>query len=325
MSLATDLMRDVDALALSSTASLTGSVVNYVIPAAFSIFAVVVIVFSIMMLMGKISTPMSDVLLKGGAFLIILMASSSMYSTWFARPLAGMQSQLTLSMMGGANGTTVLDLIDAKADSILRATILTIPNLPKAYGIFPDIPTAFVLLCSGIIFALGAGILEIVAILNLIFAKLGLAMVTIVGPFFVFAYFVSAVRGWFFSWLNTAMYFVFLSIYTAVYIRICLGLADQFLNRILSAAGVAAASASNPNALAAILQTTPNLWTALLSASFNFLIIATILALLGFELRSIAQSTTGGSGGSPGGHIINTARTLMYMNRGGKAPPPPSK
>lgn len=325
MSLATDLMRDVDALAVSSTSSMTVTVVNYVIPAAWGIFAVVVIIFAIMMLMGKISTPMSDVLLKSGAFLIILMASSTMYSTWFAKPLAGMQSQLTLSIMGGNNGTTVLDLIDAKADSILRACILTIPNLPKAYGVFPDIPTAFVLLAAGIIFALGAGILEIVAILNLIFAKLGLAMVSIAGPFFVFAYFVAAVRGWFFSWLNTAMYFVFLSVYTAVYIRICLALADQFLSRILSSVGVAAASASNPNALASILQTTPALWTALLSASFNFFIIAAILALLGFELRSIASSTTGGSGGSPGGHLINTARSVMYMNRGGKIPPPPSK
>lgn len=325
MSLAYDLMREVDALALSSTSALTVKVVNYVIPAAWGIFSVVVIVFAIMMLMGKISTPMSDVLLKAGAFLIILMASSTMYSTWFAKPLAGMQTELTNGIMGGTNGTTVLDLIDAKADYLLRGILLAIPKLPKAYGVFPDIATAFILLLAGLIFAVGAAILEIVAILNLIFAKLGLAMVTVAGPFFVFAYFVAAVRGWFFSWLNTAMYFIFLSVYTAVYIQICLALADKFLNNILKAVGAAVSASRDPNALASILTTTPDLWTALLSASFNFLIIATILALLGFELRSIAQSTTGGSGGSPGGHIINTARTLMYMNRGGKAPPPPSK
>ena len=226
MSLASDLLAEVDKVVATANGAGAGAMTGYVIPAAWAIFAVSLLVWSVLVMQGKISSPMNEWVIKGGTFLLVILAAGVFYQKWVATPLLGMQSEMTSAMSGSGSATSVLDKIDARIDSIIRSCFAAMGELPKALGVIPDLPSLFALLVAAVVFGIAGGLLEIVALVNLIYAKLGLALVLMVGPFFVASLAVPAVKGWFFSWLNTCMYFVFLSVLTSSYFSMCLSLAE---------------------------------------------------------------------------------------------------
>lgn len=301
------LIEDINAVINSSIQSGSGAMIGYVIPAAWGIFAVSMLVWSFLVMYGKLESPMQDWLVKAGCFMIIILAAGNLYPDWVVRPLLGLQDQLPQLMVqtpAGTSSTNLIDALDNKITRLVKSCFTTARSLPtNAVGI-PDLPSLILLVLSAVLFMLAGAVLEIVALINLIYAKLGLALVLMVGPFFIATLVVNAVKGWFQSWLNTALYFIMLMTLNAAWVAICLSLADRLLRKILEIANI-------PDTGLGQVAVNLEIIVSLMIASFNFLIIALILAFIGYELRTIASSITGGSGGSAGTGAAALGRAAM--------------
>ena len=75
------------------------------------------------------------------------------------------------------------------------------------------------------------------ALFSVIFSKLGLSMVLAVGPFFVLALVLPQTRNYFYSWLNTALYFVFYHVFTALFIFMFIGILNSYVGKLNSTLG----------------------------------------------------------------------------------------
>jgi type IV secretion system protein VirB6 len=303
-SMNTELITDIDSVVDAAIRAGASGMSGYIIPAAWVIIAISMLVWAILVANGKVESPMQDWLIKIGFFLFVISAAGGMYGDWLVKALRGLQTDLPSVMIpNGGNATNMIDALDRKILNIVDSCFATMGNLPKnAVGI-PDIPSVLALLGASFLFFFAGGVLELVAVFNIIYAKLGLALVLMVGPFFVASLIVTATRGWFHSWLNTALYFVMLSTLVAAWIAMCLTLADKYLGKIMAAASI-------PTAGVGYIFVKLDIIVALLMASFNFLLIALILGFLGWELRTIASSITGGSGGTAGTGAAAMGRAL---------------
>ena len=298
------LINDVDGLISGAIQAGASGMSGYVIPAAWVIFAVAMLVWAMLVQQGKLESPMQDWLIKAMVFFLIILAAGSFYGEWLVKALKGMQTELASAMIpNGENASNLIDALDKKILNIVDSCFATMGKLPTNVVGIPDIPSVLALFLASGLFFFAGGILELVAVFNIIYAKLGLGLILMVGPFFVAALITNATKGWFHSWLNTALYFIMLSALTAAWISMCLKLADQYLAKIMSAASI-------PTDGAGYAFVKFDLIVALLMASFNFLLIALILGFLGWELRTIASSITGGSGGSAGSGLGAASRAI---------------
>lgn len=303
-SLNSELITDIDSVIGAAIQAGASGMSGYVIPAAWGIFAVSMMVWSFLVMQGKLESPMQDWLIKAGIFFLIILAAGSFYGDWLAKALKGMQTELPSVMIpNGGNATNMIDELDKRILNIVDSCFATMNKLPtNAVGI-PDIPSVLALFIASFLFFFAGGVLELVAVFNIIYAKFGLALVLMVGPFFVGSLITNATKGWFHSWLNTALYFVMLSTLVAAWIAMCLELANRYLAKIVLAANI-------PSAGSSYIGLKLDIIVALMLSGFNFLLIALILGFLGWELRTIASSITGGSGGSAGTGAAALGRAL---------------
>lgn len=303
-SMNTELMNDIDSVIDAAIRAGASGMSGYIIPAAWVIIAVSMLVWSILVANGKVESPMQDWLMKIGFFLIVISASGSMYGEWLVKALRGLQTDLPSVMIpNGKNASNIIDALDAKILNIVDSCFATMGKLPANWAGIPDLPSIIALFLTSGLFFFAGGVLELVAVFNIVYAKLGLALVLMVGPFFVASLIVTSTRGWFHSWLNTALYFIMLSTLVSAWISMCLTLADKYLERITTAANI-------PSVGVGYIFVKFEIIRALLMASFNFLLIALILGFLGWELRTIASSITGGSGGTAGTGAGAMARAI---------------
>lgn len=303
------LFSDIKSVLDSAISVGSSAMSGYVIPAAWAMFAVSLLVWCFLVMQGKVNSPMEEWLGRVFIFMIIMLAAGQYYDTWFIKVLRGIQEELPKLMTpNGESPANIIDKLDKEILKIIKSCFSTMVQLPRnAIGI-PDLPSFAMLLITVLIVMLAGAILEIIAVATLVYAQLGLGLVLMVGPFFVCAYFVQAVRGWFTSWLNTALYFVMLSVLTVAWVVMCIQLANNYIQQI----------SANARLPAVVVGLVPmDVLIGLLISTFNFLIIAIILGFLGYELRTIASSITGGSGGSAGtgaGAAARAAATARHRS-----------
>lgn len=331
----------IDSVILKSVSQGSGAVSGYVVPALWVMFALSLLIYNYMVFKGKVQSDFAGMFGKFFMGLVIISftsiqlsgstcrSNSFNYSCGVVNVALGMQSGLTTAMMksqsvqgvSGATSTSPLGALYDKVQSLVSSAFESINHL-DTYGLtgIPKFGATMMLGQAGVYFLIGGVVLAIVALINLTYSKLGMALTLIVGPFFVGILLIEAVRGWFFSWLNTILYFVMLSVLTAAYVGIFVTLADQVLSNQIGGiqAMAAVTSAPTPTAAYQVFVVKEAQITAFYYASIDFGIIAFVLFLVGYELRSLASSMTGGSGGGAatglraiGGAVKGIAKALV--------------
>src|SRR5690606_31142090 len=96
---------------------------------------------------------------------------------------------------------------------------------------------AIALFLMGVLVIIAVYLLLAAALFSIIFSKLGLSMVLAVGPFFVLALVLPQTRSYFYSWLNTALYFVFYHVFTALFIFLFIGIVHGYVGKLNSTLG----------------------------------------------------------------------------------------
>jgi type IV secretion system protein VirB6 len=291
------LLQQADQVVCAAIGSASTAVSSYVVPALWAAFLLTVLIWSFMILQGKLTSNIEDWVGRGLVIMLIITAAGQYYQPWLAKPLLSTPTQLSAKIMAAVSGASSSDPLTAIEKKTKAITLAAFEGAGRS-GL-THIGDMFVFLVEGLLFMVAGAILTIVALVNFIYAKLGLALVLIVGPFFVGSLIFQPIRGWFFSWLNTALYFVMLYVLTTAYVAICITLAETMINNIINNAGMQVINiAGAPASVAPRLVIAAGSAYALLADSISFLVIAFILAFLGYELRTIASSMTGGSGGS---------------------------
>jgi type IV secretion system protein VirB6 len=285
-------------------------------------FGISLLVWSLMIIDGKIQSPMNDWILKGLYMLLVLTAAGSMYSTWISGPLFKLPYELTNAIGGGTTSTTSLDRLSESLGALISGIAQAMVTAFKEV----NFGGAAVLLISMVAVAIAGTLLEVACVFNLIYAKIGLALVLGVGPFFILCLFWSHTKNWFYSWMNTVFYFVFLSVITTMVMVIFINIANEFMSKLMGAvSAMPAASSGLPGVAGAISNITPagqiaNVLTSMMSAggggastqaafniltiSFQMVLVFLPMFLVALEIRTLVASMTGGSGSSAGGGIM---------------------
>ena len=268
-------------------ASASSGISSYVIPIAWIVLAVLLLVWCYLTMTGKTSMPVLDLFVPFIAFMLVLYAMGSGYTAWIADPLYKLPEEL-VSAVGRGSATTPI----------------------QALALFEE---KFIGLATG-----GFNLLvDYVKSLawGLVYAKLGLTLVLAVGPFFVFLLVLQHTRDKFFSWLNTALFFVFYYVLCFLFMNLFFNFLDAYINALAgvaanSGAGVAGtiADAIRNQFMGGDMAKAGNVIVVFMPV----VLLTLIMAFMFLQLSTIASSMTSGAGGAVG----QGASSLIYYMRG---------
>lgn len=283
---------------------------TFVMPIGWVLLAISFLVHSWAIFEGKVSSPVQDWMFKMVAALMILYAMSGGYLNWVGKPLMNLGDQIASVVTGAATGQTVLTSLGNK---IIHLTSLIFDAAGVALKELAW-QSAVLLVVFGILVTFVSFMLIGLGMFFLIFAKIGLSLVIAVGPFFLMALLTQHTRNYFFSWLNTALYFVFYQVLTIIFIVLFLDIIGSYIDSLMIALGGASFSVG-----AAILN-------LLGMGTANLNVVATIIPLLSIsiamffmllQIPQIAASITSGSGGSFGNGLYAMSQVLRMGGGGG--------
>lgn len=292
--------------------SASSGISGYVIPIAWVLLGISLLVWCYLMMQGRVAMPVNDWLLKFIAFMVVLHVMGGGYLGWVARPLFDLPSELTAAMSRSAsNAPDLLGQVNEKVVDLVSAMFTAGSSLVKELAIGP----AIALFLMGVLVIVAVYLLLAAALFSIIFSKLGLSMVLSVGPFFLVALVLPQTRSYFFSWLNTALYFVFYHVFSALFIFMFVGIADSYVSKLNTALG-----GSGP-AGGGVL----NMVTRLLGASgeslnvaaitIPLLLIAMTMFFMFLQIPAMCSSLTSGSGGSFGAGLSSAVHFRSMLRR----------
>jgi type IV secretion system protein VirB6 len=310
----TDLFGAVDSNFGAVTAHAASGMSAYVLPIGWAMLGTSLLVYSALILEGKVNNPMLDWISKGVAMMLVLMACGGYYEPWVSKAIAALPDALSSAI--GNSGSPVLAL-DTLAGSLEDLVAGIASGVVEAFHGW-NIGGGFLLIFAFVDVALIGCVLLITCAFNLMYAKIGLSIVLAVGPFFVLCLFWPQLKSYFYSWLNTALYFVFLAVISTVFVSFFIGIAQLFMSQMegmikqLTSSGATStyamavydaikAWADNvPAPTAAATSTTRGqlLNIVILVIEINFVFMT--LILISLDMKSLVASLTGGSGGSAG-------------------------
>lgn len=291
-------------------ASSAGLISGYVMPIGWTILAIGLLVHAWAIMEGKVQAPLQDWMFKLVAALMVLYAMSGGYLNWLSEPLYNLGDELGTLLAGGGNAVTSLSTVNDKVLNLLS----TIFSAAGESFSFLDFGSAVILLIFGILVFIACYLLIATALFFIVFAKLGISLVLAVGPFFVMALLNQHTRNYFFSWLNTALYFVFYQVLTVLFIILFIGILDQYMTALETK--LAGATWSIENAVLNLIgMGGPGTQTNLVATMVPVVVISLAMFFMLLQLPTIASSMTSGSGGAFGNGLY--AMSQMFR-RGGK-------
>jgi type IV secretion system protein VirB6 len=318
----TDLFGAVDANIAAVTAHAAAGVSAYVLPIGWAMLGVSLLVYSALILEGKVNNPMLDWISKGAAMMLVLMTCGAYYGPWVSSALAGMPDALSSAVGNSANPILALDTLASSLEDLVSGIASGV--IAAFEGL--NIGGGLLLIFAMIDVALIGCVLLIACAFNLMYAKIGLSIVLGVGPFFVLCLFWSHTKSYFYSWLSTALYFIFLAVISTMLVAFFIGIAQMFMTQMegmikqLTTSGGTSSYATavydaikawvdnGPAPAVPVTSTTRGqlLNIVILVIEINFVFMTLILVAL--DMKSMVASLTGGSGGSVGagmGKLIN--------------------
>lgn len=312
-SIISDIYRNFDtALAAFYEGAATG-ISAYVIPIAWVLLGICMLVWCYLVIEGRVASPLTDWFLKFIGFLLVLYVLGNGYLAWVAKPLMNLPSELTSAMSGSqGNATDLLGQVNEKVVDLVSAMFTAGNQLIKDFAIGP----AIALFLMAILVIVAIYLLLSIALFSVIFSKLGLSLVLAVGPFFLLGLVLPQTRSYFFSWLNTAFYFVFYHVFTALFIFMFIGIVDSYIGKLNQ-------RLQGENASAGTLAMVSNL-TGVGDAGLNvaaicipIMLISITMFFMFLQIPAMCASLTNGSGGSFGAGLTNLthARSLFRGSR----------
>lgn len=290
--------------------SASSGISGYVIPIAWVLLGISLLVWCYLMMQGRVAMPVNDWLLKFIAFMVVLHVMGGGYLGWVARPLFELPSELTTAMSRSAsNAPDLLGQVNEKVVDLVSAMFTAGSSLVKELAIGP----AIALFLMGVLVVVAVYLLLAAALFSIIFSKLGLSMVLAVGPFFLLALVLPQTRSYFFSWLNTALYFVFYHAFSALFIFMFVGIADSYVGALNGALGGAAGGG--------VMSMVTNL-LGVRGAGLNvaaitipLLLIAMTMFFMFLQIPAMCSSLTSGSGGSFGAGLSSAVHFRSMLRR----------
>ena len=324
-----DLVNAVDASLATVYVSAAQGMSNYVMPIAWATLGVTCLIWCLMVMDGKVSSPLNGWISKGLITVLIFQAASSLYGPWVSQPLYHLPTDLA-NAVTNTSGSTPAASLDALSDSVDQIVLGVAQAMVSAITDL-NIGGALILFTCMVMISIAGSLLEIACVFNLIYAKLGLGLVLGVGPFFVICLAWQPIKGMFFSWLNTCLYFAFLTVMTTMIEVIFIKIANTFMSKLTQA--VTAYGDAQHNLASNVLSMLKAAISAdatavasnpLITAPLNIYSIALQMVLcfipmflVALEIRTLVSSLTGGSGGSFGTGLVNAATTAARLSRGG--------
>lgn len=323
-----DFFQSVDSVLHNVFTTAAAGMSNYILPVGWVMFGISALMWSLLLMQGKIESPVQDWFWKGFVCVLILYAAGNYYSSWISGPLFQLPTDLSHAIGTSGNPSQVLDSLDDKMEGLCNgiavAMVDNFQNLNVGGGV--------VMLVALVLVAIASILLLVAAAYNMLYAKFGLAFALAVGPFFVVWLMWKQTQQWFWSWMNTILYFVFLIVVSSLFIVMFVQITDNYMTKLATAVGglaPAGADASLAEKIAgllkqAVLPPDPSYAQAslnILSIAFQLVFICIPLFFIEIQLPTIVASMTGGQGGSvgSGGLMLMQAVRTAAMAGGKKA------
>lgn len=279
-------------------------IAGYVIPLAWVVLAVAMLVWCLLVVEGRIASPLLDWIVKFVGFMLVLHAMGYGYLAWIARPLFVLPTQLVAAMqrtsgepsdlLGQVNDRTV-DLVSA----MFAAGSTLIHELAIGPGIAVFLMGALVVVATYLLLA--------VALFAIVFSKLGLSLVLAVGPFFLMGLVLPQTRGYFFSWVNTALYFVFYHVFTVIFVLLFIGIVERYIAALTQNLG-GAAEGGGVVAMVANLVGLQGPGSNVAALLLPLLLIAIAMFFMFLQIPAICASLTGASAGTMSAGVAHLRR-----------------
>lgn len=291
--------------------SAAAGISGYVIPIAWVLLGICLLIWCYLIIEGKVAMPITDWLLKFVGFMVVLYIMGNGYLNWVARPIFDLPSALTSAMSSSAtNAPDLLGQVNEKVVDLVSAMFTAGSNLVKELAIGP----AIALFLMGVLVIVAVYLLLAAALFSVIFSKLGLSMVLAVGPFFVLALVLPQTRNYFYSWLNTGLYFVFYHVFSALFIFMFIGIVNSYLGTLNNTLGGTGGGGGVLNMVANLLGVRGS-GLNVAAITIPILLISMAMFFMFLQIPTICASLTGGSGGSLGAGLTNLTHAKSLFSR----------
>lgn len=287
------------------------SISGYVIPIAWVLLGICMLIWCYLIIEGKVAMPVTDWLLKFVGFMVVLYIMGNGYLSWVAKPIFNLPSELTTALSSPATSSPdLLGQVNEKIVDLVSAMFTAGTRLVKDLAIGP----AIALFLMGVLVIVAAYLLLSVALFAIIFSKLGLSLVLAVGPFFVLALVLPQTRNYFYSWLNTALYFVFYHVFTALFIFMFIGIINTYVGKLNTQLG----STGGGGGVLAMVSNLIGVGGAGLNVAavcIPIILIAMAMFFMFLQIPTMCASMTGGSGGSFGTGLSSLVHARSLLGR----------
>lgn len=293
---------------------------NYVIPIAWVLLAIALLVWSLATISGKTSAPVISWLTPCIAFMLVLHAMGGGYVQWIADPLFKLPEQLAAAVGNNASANPIdsISNFETKFSVILTGAFGLIAKYIKsgAWG------AAVVLTIISLLVVVAGVLVMVIVFAGVVYAKIGLTMVLAVGPFFVFMLILQSTRDKFYAWLSTALYFVFYYLLCVLFIALFFSILDVYVGKLTNLTG----TVSGQSAMSQGVDFMNNMFAggdnkkigSVVASFIPVVFLSGVMAFMFLQLSTIAASITSGSGGSVG---QGASSLVFYASRffGGSA------
>lgn len=317
---ASDFFAAIDAKYALFTNAAAAGMSNYVIPIAWAGLAIALLVYALMIVEGKVHSPMEGWITKGLGIVLILTAAGPYYSRWVGSAVNAVPNGMSAAIGNVGDPNMVLNALAGNLLDLIAGIGSGSVDAFANWNIGGGLLLGFAMIDVVIVGTL----LLVACAFNLLYAKMGLALLLAVGPFFIIVAMWSPIRHWFHSWLNTLLYLIFLHVMSVLFVVFFIGVGQMFMDALkamvmtMTAAGGAK---SYPVAVAEAIKAwatgTPTP-ASVGAAKANFINIVRLVIEMNFvfipmflvalEMRTLVSSMTSGSGGSAGSGIARFLR-----------------
>jgi len=283
---------------------------GYVIPIAWVLLGVCMLIWCYLIIEGKVAMPITDWLLKFVGFMVVLYVMGSGYLSWVAAPLFELPSELTRALSAtSGSAPDLLGQVNDKVVDLVSAMFTAGTTLIKELAFGP----AIALFLMGVLVIVAVYLLLAAALFSIIFSKLGLSMVLAVGPFFVLMLVLPQTRNYFYSWLNTALYFVFYHVFSALFIFMFIGIVHTYVAKLNTALG--GVGGGGVMGMVARLLGASGEGLNVAAICIPILLISMAMFFMFLQIPTMCASLTGGSGGSFGAGLTNLVHARSLLGR----------
>lgn len=283
---------------------------GYAIPVAWVLLGICMLIWCYLIIEGKVAMPITDWLFKVVGFMVVLYVMGNGYLSWVATPIFDLPAELARALSAtSGSAPDLLGQVNEKVVDLVSAMFTAGTKLIKELAFGP----AIALFLMGVLVIVAVYLLLAAALFSVIFSKLGLSMVLAVGPFFVLALVLPQTRNYFYSWLNTALYFVFYHVFSALFIFMFIGIVNSYVGKLNTTLG--GVGAGNILSMVARLLGASGEGLNVAAITIPILLISLAMFFMFLQIPAMCASLTGGSGGSFGAGLTNLTHAKSLFSR----------